>query len=221
MDVRPNVIGTVLLVALVAFRSPTKTSGWRNENFAFKQAGLAGKRKKGRSGIYWRKNDNKQPDPHRAPSTSPFPYPVIMQAGWIGKPTDPTGEPVTNPMDAPWTSFTFDDLNQMEQAWLVMWRDSWGMPVHLWDRSAVTHVEDETQTALALISIDPTTLAMQFNMSVEDIKLAVIGVQVFTSEHPILNEADRYLLAKIEEAAAWVQPGSKYESWFPSWWPFT
>ena len=120
----------------------------------------------------------------------------------------------------PWAAYTFDDLDEFEDAWLVLWRDSWGMPVHLWDRSAVNQVADQTQVALALMVIDPETLASQYHMSVEQVREQVVGRQEFTSLHPNLNEADRYLLGRIEEAAAWVSPGGEAESWFPGWWPF-
>ena len=120
----------------------------------------------------------------------------------------------------PWASYTFDDLDDFEDAWLVLWRDSWGMPVHLWDRSAVDQVDDLTQVALALMVIDPETLASQFKMTVAEVRDQVVGKQEFTSLHPNLNEADRYLLGRLEEAAAWIQPGGEYESWFSGWWPF-
>ena len=124
-----------------------------------------------------------------------------------------------SPENQPWASYTFDDLNEFEDAWLVLWRDSWAMPVHLWDRSAVNHVEDQTQVALALMVIDPETLASQYHMTVEEVREQVVGRQEFTSLHPNLNEADRYLLGRIEEAAGWVSPSGS-ESWFPAWWPF-
>ena len=154
-------------------------------------------------------------------SVRPMPRAVKPVSRGSGSGSGPSVEPVSfTAENQPWASYTYDDLDQFEDAWLVLWRDSWGMPVHLWDRSAVNHVEDQTQVALALMVIDPETLASQYHMTVEEVREQVVGRQEFTSLHPDLNEADRYLLGRIEEAAGWVSPGGEAESWFSAWWPF-
>ena len=151
----------------------------------------------------------------------PVPRPVSRPPRGSGSGSGPSVQTVSyTEENQPWASYTFDDLDDFEDHWLVLWRDSWGMPVHLWDRSAVDQVDDLTQVALALMVIDPETLASQFKMTVAEVRDQVVGKQEFTSLHPNLNEADRYLLGRIEEAAAWIQPGGEYESWFPAWWPF-